>query len=317
MIEKLAYLIALSRERHFGRAARACGVAQPTLSAGLKQLEESLGTTLVTRGARFVGLTPDGERVLEWARRIVGDSRAMREELKALHRGQLSGQVRIAVIPTAVAAVAEITARFRERHPAVTFTIVSRTSIEILMALENLEIEAGITYLEHEPLKHVRSIPLYSERYCLVTAEGAGLGTRESVRWRELATVPLCLLTPDMQNRRILDRLLEAAGEARHAPVLEADEMLTLFAHVRTGLWASIMPSQLVELFDLGRAIRVIPIVEPSAVHAVGLIVPDRGPTVPLAAALITEARRAATRLADPAAPIVRPRPGVSELVND
>jgi DNA-binding transcriptional LysR family regulator len=70
LIDKLEFLLALSRERHFGRAAEACAVTQPTLSAGLKHLEESLGLLLVTRGSRFQGLTSEGERVLDWAKRI-------------------------------------------------------------------------------------------------------------------------------------------------------------------------------------------------------------------------------------------------------
>ena len=87
MIDKLEYLIALARERHFGRAAEACGVTQPTLSAGIKQLEDTLGVLLVQRGSRFMGFTPEGERTLEWARRIVADSRAMRQDIDALKRG--------------------------------------------------------------------------------------------------------------------------------------------------------------------------------------------------------------------------------------
>ena len=62
MIDKLEFLIALAQEQHFGRAAEACGVAQPTLSAGIKQLEEMLGVLLVQRGSRFLGFTPEGQR---------------------------------------------------------------------------------------------------------------------------------------------------------------------------------------------------------------------------------------------------------------
>jgi DNA-binding transcriptional LysR family regulator len=83
MIDKLEFLIALAQEQHFGRAAEACGVTQPTLSAGIKQLEEMLGVLLVQRGSRFLGFTPEGQRTLDWARRIVGDSRAMRQEIRA------------------------------------------------------------------------------------------------------------------------------------------------------------------------------------------------------------------------------------------
>ena len=102
MIDKLEYFIALAREQHFGRAAEECGVTQPTLSAGIKQLEDTLGVMLVQRGSRFQGLTPEGSRVLEWARRIVGDARTMREEMRAARQG-LAGHVRIAAIPTALA----------------------------------------------------------------------------------------------------------------------------------------------------------------------------------------------------------------------
>ena len=164
MIDKLDFILALAREKHFGRAAEACGVTQPTLSAGVKQLEEQMGVLLVNRGSRFQSFTAEGERVLEWARRIVGDTRSMREEINSLRHG-LSGQLRIAAIPTALAMVAQLTTPYRARHPDVRFTVWSRTSIEILTLLENLEIDAGVTYLDNEPLGRVNAVPLYQERY--------------------------------------------------------------------------------------------------------------------------------------------------------
>ncbi|HEX3954587.1 MAG TPA: LysR family transcriptional regulator, partial [Stellaceae bacterium] len=108
MIDKLNYLIALAQEQHFGRAAQACGVTQPTLSAGIKQLEEILGVLLVQRGSRFHAFTPEGQRTLEWARRIVGDERALRQEMRALKQG-LAGHLKIAAVPTALAMVASLT----------------------------------------------------------------------------------------------------------------------------------------------------------------------------------------------------------------
>src|SRR5215470_12899490 len=291
MLDKLEYLMALARERHFGRAADACGVTQPTLSAGVKQLEETLGVLLVQRGSRFIGFTPEGERTLDWARRIVGDSRAMREEIKALKHG-LGGQLRIAAIPTALAMVAALTTPFRARHPNVRFAIQSRTSIQTLTLLENLEIDAGITYLDNEPLGRVNSVPLYQERYQLLTAADAPLGDRESVTWAEVARVPLCLLTPDMQNRRIIERLLRAAGGTPE-PMLESNSMIVLFSHVRTGRWASVMPAKLAETLGLTDTIRAVPIVEPQAVHTIGLVVPARAPMTPLTA----EAQRLAPQL--------------------
>src|SRR5262249_13219162 len=107
MIDKLEFFIALARNQHFGRAAEECGVTQPTLSAAIRQLEDTLGVVLVQRGSRYNGLTPEGQRVLEWARRIVGDARTMREEIRAARFG-LAGHVRIAAIPTALAMVSKL-----------------------------------------------------------------------------------------------------------------------------------------------------------------------------------------------------------------
>ena len=171
MIDKLEFFIALAKEQHFGRAAEQLGITQPTLSAAIKQLEEVLGVMLVKRGSRFQGLTPEGEQVLVWARRITGDARTMSEEMRAARHG-LSGRIRIAAVPTALAMVARLTTPFREKHPGVTFSVLSRTSIEVLTLLGNFEIDAGITYLDNEPLGRVTSVPLYSERYQLITAAG-------------------------------------------------------------------------------------------------------------------------------------------------
>jgi DNA-binding transcriptional LysR family regulator len=297
MLDKLEYLMALAREEHFGRAADACGVTQPTLSAGIKQLEEQLGVLLVRRGSRFLGFTPEGQRTLDWARRIVGDSRAMRQEIAALKKG-LAGQLKIAAIPTALAMVASITTPFRARHPDVRFTILSQNSIQVLTHLENLEIDAGITYLDNEPLGRVNTVPLYQERYQLLTAPDAPLGNRQRVTWAEVAQVPLCLLTPDMQNRRIIDGLLRSAG-GNPQPTLESNSVVVLFAHVRTGRWATVMPSKLAETLGLTDTIRAIPIVEPEAVHTIGLVVPAREPMTPLTAALVAEGKRVAQEMAE------------------
>ena len=292
MLEKLEFIIALARERHFGHAAEACGVSQPTFSAGIKQLEDKLGVLLVQRGSRFQGFTPEGERVLDWARRIVGDARAMRQEVDALKRG-LAGHIRIAAIPTALAMVSMLTTPYRAKHPDVSFTILSRNSIEVLGLLENLEVDAGLTYLDNEPLGRVQTVPLYSEDYRLLTSSDSPLGNRDKVTWAEVGKVPLCLLTPDMQNRRIIEHLLRQAG-ADVAPTLESDSIVVLFAHVRTGRWASVMPAKLAETLGLTETIRAIPIVEPEAVHTIGLVVPAREPMTPLTAALVAEAQRLA-----------------------
>lgn len=295
MIDKLEFLIALARERHFGRAAEICGVTQPTLSSGIKQLEESLDTLLVNRGSRFEGFTPEGERTLEWARRIVSDSRAMRQDIDALKHG-LGGEIKIAAIPTALPMVSALTTPYRANHPGVNFTILSRTSIDVLKQIENLEVDAGLTYIDNEPLGRVTSVPLYREEYRLLTSADAPLGDRDAVTWAEVGKVPLCLLTTDMQNRRIIDRILRSVG-IETAPTLQSNSMVVLFSHVRTGRWASIMPAVLADNLGLTPTVRSIPIVEPEVTHTIGLVAPQREPMTPLMTALISEAKRLALNL--------------------
>jgi DNA-binding transcriptional LysR family regulator len=295
LLDKLELLLALAKERHFGRAAEACGVTQPTMSTSLKQLEEILGVMLVQRGSRFQGFTPEGERALDWARRIVGDSRAMRQEIHALKEG-LSGEIRIAAIPTALGMVATLTTPFRARHPGVRFRIESCTSSEVLGLLENLEVDVGLTYLENEPVGRVRTVPLYRESYRLVTSPDGMFGDRDEVTWKEVGQVPLCLLTPEMQNRRIIDRALKSVG-AEAVPTLTSNSIIVLYTHVKTGRWASVMPAKLVDALGLADSVRTIPIVDPAVTYTIGLVVPPRDPLTPMIAALVQTASEIAPSL--------------------
>lgn len=295
MLDKLEYLLALAREKNFGRAAETCGVTQPTFSSGIKQLEDTLGVMLVQRTSRFLGFTAEGERVLDWARTIVADARAMRAEVQTLKKG-LVGHLRIAAIPTALPMVSALTTPYRAKHPNVKFTILSRTSIDILQMVENLEVDAGLSYIDNEPLGRLRAVPLYNEQYRLLTSADSPLGDHDRVTWAEVGKIPLCLLTPDMQNRRIIDGLLHAAG-ARAEPTLESNSMIVLFSHVRTGSWASVMPERLADTLGLTERLRSIPIVEPEVVHQIGLLVPPREPMIPLVSALVAEASRLASAI--------------------
>ncbi|WP_395540660.1 LysR family transcriptional regulator [Neotabrizicola sp. sgz301269] len=290
MIDKLEMFIALARERHFGRAAETCGVTQPSLSGAIRQLEEQLGVQLVFRGSRFQGLTPEGERVLDRALRIVADTRALRDEMRSMRAG-LSGHLRLGVIPTALPMVADLTGPFAARHPNVSLTILSRTSTEILAGIETFDLDAGITYLDNEPLGRVARVPLYTEFYRLLCAPGTPLASNPRVTWAEVAALPLCLLTSDMQNRRIVNQHLAEAG-ASAAPRIESNSTIALVAHVLTGQWASIVPMRLAQIFAPEGRLCAIPIVEPEAEHQVGLIAARRDPQTPVLTAFIDAASR-------------------------
>ncbi len=294
MIDKLEFLIAVARERNFRRAAEACGVAQPTLSAAIKSLEEALGAVLVLRTSRFLGLTPEGERVLEWAKRLVGDARAMRDELCASRKG-LSGLLRIGVIPSALPCTSLLTKHCQAQHPEMRFQVLARSSAEILALLDGLQIDAGITYLGDAAVGRLQSVPLFVERYRLLTTVDGPMGARDRLTWAEAAGLPLCLPTPDMQHRRILDRLLGSSASDARPCGLEADSTVSLLSHVRHGGKATIVSEQVAELLGSHPPFRIIPLAEPEAAFQVGLVASDRHPMAPLVAALVSMAKRLAS----------------------
>lgn len=287
MIDKLEMFIALVRERHFGRAAESIGITQPTLSSAIRQLEDQLNVQLVHRGSRFQGLTPEGERVHALALRIVGDMRALREEMRAV-RSDLEGTLRIGVVPTALPMVAELVSPYAVRHPGVRFQILSRTSAEILEQIDRLDLDAGITYLDADAMRRRTRFPLYEERYCLLVSVSDPLSARETVSWQEAGSEQLCLLTPDMQNRAIVDRHLAAAGITARARV-ESNSIIALVAHVMTGKWASVVPEKLAGMFVSGGLLSAVPIRDDDGESArtIAIVVAQREPLTPLLSALV------------------------------
>ena len=227
--------------------------------------------------------------MLDWARRIVGDMRALKSEMRSVHAG-LSGNLRIGVIPTALPMVAELTAPFIARHPNMRVTILSRTSAEILAGIDTLELDAGITYLDNEPLGRVAQIPLYTEFYRFLCTSGTPLAQKPTVTWAEVAAQPLCLLTADMQNRRIINQHLAEAGMgAGMAAMVESNSTIALISHVKTGAWASVVPKKLADML-MGAGMVSIPIIQPEAEHLVGLITAKIDPQTPVLQALIDAA---------------------------
>jgi len=290
MLDKLEMFIAVAKEGHFGRAAQTLGITQPTLSTGIKNLEDQLGVQLIFRGSRYGGLTPEGQSALVWARKIVGDARQLREEMRFSRHG-LAGQLRVAVIPTALTWAGKLTNRFTQKHPNVGFTILSRTSVEILTMIENLDVDAGISYLDNEPTGRVSTEPLYEERYMLVCRADSAFAGREEVRWRELGGQKLCLLTPDMQNRRIINKNFESAGVTPQA-LIESNSTVVLVANVLEGGHLTVLPADIARFLVGGKPLEIIPLSGAKRGHSVGLVAPWREPHTPVLEALLAEARR-------------------------
>jgi DNA-binding transcriptional LysR family regulator len=290
ILRQLEYLVALARERHFGRAAQSCGVTQPTLSAAIRELESDLDVLIVERGQRFQGFTVEGEQVLAWARRILADCTALKQEIGEGREG-LAGRVAVGAIPTALASVGLLVGAFRQTHPRVRVAIRSLSSIEIQRGLDSFEIDAGITYLDNEPLLRIDAWPLYRERYFLVTADPDLFAGRKSLSWSDAASVPLCLLSADMQNRRILDAAFRKA-DATPDTVVETNSILAVYALVRDSGLASVLSQTSLHLLGSTPWLRALPLAGPTPRHAIGLVVPHREPMLPLARALIDTVRR-------------------------
>jgi DNA-binding transcriptional LysR family regulator len=287
ILKQFGYLIALAQERHFGRAAKRCNVAQPTLSTAIRRLEDELGVPIVMRGQRFIGFTAEGRRVLEWAERILADQDAMVQELSEM-RDSLHGRLRIGVVPTALPVVSRLTYPFCERYPNVSVAARAMSSLEIQQGLDDFEIDLGITYLDNEAMPRVKSAPLYREHYCLIRVtpiKSAARGTE--ITWKDAAELSLCLLSRDMQNRRIIDAAFAAAG-CRPTPQIETNDLADLGLHVKTGKWAAIVPRHVLDMLDLPGDAEALDLVAPVISHSVGLVVADREPRPPTAKAMLT-----------------------------
>jgi DNA-binding transcriptional LysR family regulator len=284
VLRQLEYLVALAHEQHFGRAAEACHVSQPTLSAAIRALEADLGVPIVERGNRYIGLTREGQVALEHAQRILAQSGNMRRALDELGKG-LTGRLRFGAVPTALPIVSQLTGPFHARHPGVTVTVLSMTSQEIERGIDAFELDVGLTYLDAEPIAGVRSKPVCTEEYTLLTPEDGPFAGRLQATWREAAAVPLCLLTVNMQNRRIIDGIFLSVG-VRPVPSVETNSLLNLISHVSAGRLSAVAPRQLLRFLGQPPGTQAIDLVEPVARRALGIVMSDREPPSPLARSL-------------------------------
>lgn len=290
-LRHLAYFVTLGRERHFGRAAALCNITQSTLSASLRQLEAEIGAPLIERDKRFKGLTAEGRELLAWAARVLAEREALDQRIGML-RGELTGTLTIGAVPTALPTIGLVTTAFNRAHPKVVLAIRSYTSNAIQRLLDEFEIDVGITYVDNEPLQGVDVYPLYAERYILLTPADGPFAGRDSVTWREVAATPLCLLTRDMQNRRILDSIFAGIGCTPNVQA-ETDAVMALCSHIRTGAWSSVLPDNFLWLFGTPPDMSALPVVEPVRTVTMGIALRRQDPVAPLAAAFVRTARQA------------------------
>jgi len=294
LLEAMRYLAALEEHRHFGRAAQACHITQPALSNAVRALEAEFGVTIVRRGRQYEGLTPEGQKVLVTAHRMLHDREILRQELHALEK-QPSGNLVVGAVPTAMPIAARFAAWMRERHPGVTPALRSLSSLEIESGIENLALDLAFGYGERATDRATRIdvLPQYKEYYFLLRRR-SGTATQARrvgapVSWEEAAGEPLCMLTPEMHNRTIIDASFAAAG-VRPRPVIETNAVLPLVLAVLAGSVCSVMPGALVAIALQYPELEARPLVAPEVVTPIDLLLPKGG--------LLSLAQQAAVRLA-------------------
>jgi DNA-binding transcriptional LysR family regulator len=292
LFRQLEYFVALARERHFARAATACYVSQPALSEAIRKLEHELKVPLVRRGQKFEGLTPEGERLVHWARRILADHDALKQEVTALQTG-LVGELRLGVVPAAATTVALLTDPFCAAHPLVRVQLeTSLRSAGIVERIRRFELDAGILYPDRQDIADLLVTPLYQERQVLIVGGELLTGKADAVSWSDALQLPLCLLTEGMRGRRLIDDAL-TAQDLSVTPQLETDSVVSLFAHVGTGRWASIVPHTWIHALGAPAGARVLPLEQPSVTALIALVTNKAEPVSVLSRALVDTARDA------------------------
>lgn len=267
-VRQLHYLVALAEHKHFAHAAESCWVSQPALSAGIRQLERELGIMIILRDRRFQGFTPEGERVLVWARQTLASLEGLRQEA-ALAQLVAGGHLAIGTVPSALRAVSMLASEYRRAIPKLTLEVFSLSTRDIFQRLKNKEIHLGIAYADVADAA-IESIVLYSERFVLLSSAHAGLPTKSSYSWAEAARLPLCLFNHEMQNRKIVDTAFLQAGVVPNV-VVETNTLSVLYEEVRTGEVCSIAPVSALPDYFLASGINIRPL-EPQQLSAMSLL---------------------------------------------
>ncbi|WP_024332929.1 LysR family transcriptional regulator [Gordonia hirsuta] len=245
LFRQLEYFVALARERHFSRAAAACYVSQPALSEAIGKLERGLGVPLVRRTQNFQGLTPEGEQLADWARRILADRDGMEQAASAL-AGALTGRLRLGAVPGAATTVTALIDGLAHAHPQVRVGLdAGLQSAQIADRIRRFELDAGLVYPDGIDVSGLAVTTLYYENHVLV-AEAALLRPLTPDRtgapaWAAVAELPLCLLRTGMRGRDLVDEAA-AAHQVVLEPRVETDAVSTLLALAGTGRWACIVP---------------------------------------------------------------------------
>ncbi|MBD8161457.1 LysR family transcriptional regulator [Erwinia persicina] len=292
-IKQLIYLCNLERERHFGRAAEASFVSQPTLSMRLKNLERELGLSLINRSNNFDGFTPEGERVLSWAREIVSVYQGLKLEVESLKHG-VTGTLRLGVVPQCSMSLAVMLKAISDRYPQLDYRVAVLSADQLLEALNSHTVDVGIGFFELATLRELHfqaetladnGVELLYHPQHFPQLEG---DTKLSLH--EVAALPLCLAEQTRYFRRYVDGHFREAGLSMRV-VLETTSVFQLLQGVQVGLGCMVSPvGHLIDGMTSGLQRRKMALPPMSRQGAV--VIAEPGRATPLAQHFFDEVRR-------------------------
>lgn len=245
-LRDLRYLVALADHRHFGRAASASFVSQPTLSTQIRKLEEELGVALVERAPRKVMLTPAGRDMAERARRILAEVEQMKEAARRT-RDPEAGTVRLGLFPTlAPYLLPHVLPRIRARFPRLELLLVEEKTDQILARLRDGQLDAGVLALPvHDEQLHVE--PLFEEPFVLAVPTSHPFAQRQKpLDLHDLDDQHLLLLE---EGHCLRDQALDVcrAAGAGERDGFRATSLETLRQMVAAGVGITLLPTLAVQ----------------------------------------------------------------------
>lgn len=267
---QLRYLVAVADTGGFGRAARRCNVTQSTLSAGIKELEATLGATLVERGRAGAAFTPVGEAVVERARRLLAEAEDLVELAKS-SGAPLVGPLRIGVIPTvAPYLLPRLLPRLRRRFAKLQPFLVEERTAALIEQLEGGTIDVALLAFPYD-LPRLAAFDSFEDRFLFAAPKGHPLLAARTVDLADLAGETVLLLAEGhcLREHALSVCRLAARDQAR---AVEATSLSTLIQMVDSGLGVTLLPKLAVDAGALrGTRIESRPVADRDALRRIGL----------------------------------------------